>query len=42
LLEGDADRILRFRHSDLLSCRVASDIGVELFERVAIERWATL
>lgn len=40
LLEGDADRILiKFNRDDLLSCRLDRDLGVELFERVAIERW---
>jgi hypothetical protein len=39
LLDGNPDRIITFANDDLKSCRVATDMGVELFERVAIERW---
>jgi hypothetical protein len=40
LLDGSPDRIITFTNADLDACRVAKDIGLELFERVAIERWA--
>jgi len=40
LLDGNPDRIITFTNGDLTSCRVAKDIGLELFERIALERWA--
>lgn len=39
--QGRSDRIIPFSQADLESCRVASDVAIDLFERVALERWAS-
>ena len=37
---GGADRIIEFSADDLNTCHVAKDVAVELFQRVAIDRWS--
>lgn len=36
---GCSERFHQFENTDLISCRVASDIALELFQRVVLERW---
>ena len=40
LLNGNPDRIIVFDAADLDSCRVAKERALELFERIAVERWS--